>query len=101
MAWTEARRKAHSRKLRAAFKKKREKKKQSGVVNLNTALGKLQKTATYVREMGGVAAAQAAIETYGRIGGDMRTAHALMRRVAKFSNSTAITEDDNAGSNGA
>ena len=98
MAWTEARRKAHSRKLRAAFKKKREKKKQSGVVNLNTALGKLQKTATYVREMGGVAAAQAAIET---IGGDMRTAHALMRRVAKFSNSTAITEDDNAGSNGA
>jgi len=100
-AWTEERRKAHSRKLRAAWRKRRAKGKDRATVDVNVALSKLAKTSEYVRLMGGVEAAQAAIETYERIGGDMRTAHALMRRVVKFSNSNELTEDGHAGSNGA
>ena len=102
-AWTEERRKAHSRKLRAAWRKRRAKGKDKAkaTVDVNVALSKLAKTSEYVRLMGGGEAAQAAIETYERIGGDMRTAHALMRRVVKFSNSNELTEDGHAGSNGA
>ena len=101
--WTDERRKAHSRKLRAAWRKKRAKGKgkDRATVDVNVALSKLAKTSEYVRLMGGVEAAQAAIETYERIGGDMRTAHALMRRVVKFSNSNELTEENNAGPNGA
>tara|TARA_R110000824_G_scaffold41105_3_gene122628 strand:+ start:38 stop:397 length:360 start_codon:yes stop_codon:yes gene_type:complete len=101
MAWTEERRKAHSRKLRAAWRKKRAKGKEKATVDLNVALSKLAKTSEYVRLMGGNEAAQAAIETYERIGGNMRTAHALMRRVARFSNSSELKEENNAGANGA
>ena len=100
MAWTEERRKKHSRRLRAAWKRKRAASKDKAMVNVTVALNKLAKTAEYVRLMGGVEAAQAAIETYERMGGDMRTAHALMRRVGKFSNSSELTEDGNAGTNG-
>ena len=101
MAWTEERRKSHSRKLRAAWRKRRKQGTTKATVDINVALKKLAKTSEYVRLMGGNEAALAAIETYERIGGNMRTAHALMRRVAKFSNSSELKEENNAGANGA
>jgi hypothetical protein len=101
MAWTEERRKAHSRKLRAAWRKKRAKGKAESTIDVNVVLNRLAKTSEYVHMMGGTEAAQAALETYGRLGGDMRTAHALMRRVVKFSSSNGLKEGSHASSDGA
>lgn len=100
MVWTEERRRNHSRALKRAWKAKRENQVQEAGLDVNGVIKKLSKTAEYVRIMGGIECATAAIEAYERLGCDMRSARALFRRMSVVGGST-VMEDSNAGSNGA